>query len=895
MARFYKTASATPLDYMYKLNVPLMERVIKANDTFVNQRLATTEQQRVLGTTFAHDIDDEQDAKRIADQYSTKADDIVKAMLVDPANWRKQQEPIRALSRDIQTDYKTGEISKIIQTHGEFKAVNDAIDEQVKEYAKTGKGLDPNEARAYKGYMRDKYREKAAARGRVGTGYDPATGEYTGTAGALFTPMAKIDIRGEISKELEKIKADSKKYKRSAVTGEEFYFDDKTEKWKGVTPERLLAIAAGRLTDPLYQNYMRERQTVGLMQGVFDEQGNYIAPYSYGAVDVSPTEKKNIDNLKGMIAKEKKPAIKAELQTKLDQYEADLKERTKVNWNEKSSLAPMVQSLLGQYSWSETEDLQELRNNAAGSTKYLEYGRNKRFGAGLQNAMDIAKLNIAAREKIHNDNLELNWSREVRLGGTRPEVALPDQSSVSRLATGSFAEKKTTDRKTGLQVDAFSNAGLSSDIMNKKDQIAGINKELKDIQAQEAMLLGNRREADLNVNERNTYNNLKLRKQDLQQQLPTIQSDLDRTRQWYGRTTEPVLANNEKTMVTGDKPLTQREIDIYKKYENDRDAIALSESLAGTAQDSPFASGGAYANKMTKWFADWQKIGTPEHRKKKDELTEYMAVKNKVDKRRDNVMNDMKYQVIDTPSILLSKEDSKAIGSIVFANTQGMKLFTNRGINPGGAELKGKNGTYNVTLDNVGGKNLQQYIVDENVETKFEMVGNTTNIGTGGAMVKVTFKDPNGKLNTSPYYIELTPEVQKIVGQRMMMDKSPDVREIAGSLMDDESNDIRRQLMIPSMQKTLETTGTKDSNTYGISIKNGDRNIPLTITSYRGEDGQEHIIARRTLGGELIALGDPAKGQLRDRDAMPKSGIPGVFNGKEDLIEYLKQQRARMR
>jgi len=123
MARFYKTASATPLDYMYKLNVPLMERVIKANDTFVNQRLATTEQQRVLGTTFAHDIDDEQDAKRIADQYSTKADDIVKAMLVDPANWRKQQEPIRALSRDIQTDYKTDEISKIIQTHGEFKAV----------------------------------------------------------------------------------------------------------------------------------------------------------------------------------------------------------------------------------------------------------------------------------------------------------------------------------------------------------------------------------------------------------------------------------------------------------------------------------------------------------------------------------------------------------------------------------------------------------------------------------------------------------------------------------------------------------------------------------------------------------------------------------------------------
>ncbi len=36
MGRFYRTASANPLDYMYKMNTPLMEKVLQFNDQAID-------------------------------------------------------------------------------------------------------------------------------------------------------------------------------------------------------------------------------------------------------------------------------------------------------------------------------------------------------------------------------------------------------------------------------------------------------------------------------------------------------------------------------------------------------------------------------------------------------------------------------------------------------------------------------------------------------------------------------------------------------------------------------------------------------------------------------------------------------------------------------------------
>src|SRR5687767_2005376 len=236
MARFYKTASANPLDYMYRINVPLMRDVIAANDQYITQNLNQTQQLGTLASSFPYLQADEKRAQEIITQYASQVDDITKAIRSDPANWKKQLDPIRNLSGDLQKNMRVGEISKISGNYSQYKSTSDYIDKEVENYAKTGKGISSDRAKAYKDFFLKGFQS--------GTKYNPETGEYNLIK--TYQPMSNIDIRKTLSEELDKLKSDKTSYKKDAVTGQEWYFNRKTETWEGITPEKILGIATDR-------------------------------------------------------------------------------------------------------------------------------------------------------------------------------------------------------------------------------------------------------------------------------------------------------------------------------------------------------------------------------------------------------------------------------------------------------------------------------------------------------------------------------------------------------------------------------------------------------------------------------------------------------------------------
>lgn len=396
MARFYKTASADPLEYMYKLNVPLMADVIKTNDSYITQNLQQTSQLSNLANSFPYLQDDEGRAKEITQQYSKQIDDITDSIKSDPTNWRKQLDPIRTLSRDLQQNYRTGEISKISENYGKYKKTSDYIDEQMKGFTKDGKGISADRARAYKQYFMNQFKEGS---GGKGTNYDPKTGQYNSIN--VFDPMNNVDVRKSLSEELDKMKADGEVRITDQVTGAGEYLNKQTGKWEGITPEKILRIATDRLNNPQLMDYLKQDTIAGIVSGVYDTDptssnyGKFIAPYSYDKVGLTTTEQSMVDNMKKKIESTKNQNTKDHLQEQLDSYTKQLSQRTQLNWNNGSYLAPILRGITDEFSYSKTEQGNDISANPIWSDRFNQSQAN-----------DRNNKNIASREKLQQQTFD---------------------------------------------------------------------------------------------------------------------------------------------------------------------------------------------------------------------------------------------------------------------------------------------------------------------------------------------------------------------------------------------------------------------------------------------------------------------------------------------------------
>lgn len=863
MGRYYRTSSANPLDYMYKANAPLMERVVAANDQFIDQNLAGLSQLGELAN-YNHLLGDDEDAQKIIAGYRGQVDELAKAIQQDPANWRKQADPIRKLTRDLQTNYESGPIAKQMYNYNQRKTAFDTIDKQVQ----AGK-LDPNTALVYKNHWDEQFQKEGGK-----TAFDPATGTYRTYKGG--TAMDNMDVKKILSDGLDKIKADKSFEYSEDESGQGWYFNKITNKREQITPEKVLEIASSNITPQMMQ-YLKERSDVGLIKGVYDDKGNFIAPYSYSEAELTPEQQGALVTHQRKIDAIKNPELKAQMQQQLNKEVEAIKSQRRLEFNEESYLAPILSGLAQTYSYSNTERGNDLSNNAKGAAKFREANANFRDANRLAQQFKIH----TEKEKGINDRFKdrlgfdrYKWDNPHLTAKEKAEQAklkatnttLPLETGVSRLETSSFEDWNTI--VNGKPTPILSNAGLSAEIDNKNKELVLLDKSLSDINTK----LKDKPDED-DYQGWIVYNRNKLEKQKLEQRKQTVDAELQDRRNWYNTSVKATLENHP---VTGVK-LTEDEIKLYNEFSGDRQGEKYQKELENLKKkypdvidDSASTGSGVTVYKES-----------PQVEAARDKWVKYNKTKALIDKGRDKFLANMRNDVIDNDAIQLGDKDSKDVSAIILGNTRGYKLFDSFGKNTAGVELEGKGiSWFNSKGDNYNlsfaDNSLQEYLTRYGGKMHVKKIANSTKIGSGNAVAEVVFDDPAGNIpKGKPYYIELTPEVQKDMATKFKADKNPEVAGIAHAIADDESNSIRKQLQRPNLNQTLGTEGAEPGSfTVLITDKQG-RKIPLNVVKI-------------TDGGK-----SSLQVTMQDKDGNPvpfpsKNGIPGFFNGTEDFIKQFK-------
>lgn len=867
MGRFYKTTSSHPIDYMYRINSPLMEKVIESNDKAIGENLGQLDQLNTAANSFAYLQPDEERANQIMQDYTSKIDSVAAAIRDDPANWRKQLDPIRGVGRELLTNFKTGEISKIAGNYNIYKKVSDEIDKSVEEYNKTGKGIDATRGARYK----QSFLENFIKKNPKGTAYDPSSRSYNLMKAEV--PMANIDIRKRLSEEMDKIKSDENTSVAEDLIAGGAYFNKVTRSWEGVSPQKILSIAMSRLNDPQLLNYMRQDSKVGLMKGVFNEDGSFINPYTHEAVPISPEERAELNNRLIAVSKVKDPNKRQAMRDQLLADESKLLERTALKWNSESSLSPTLQGIMQEYSHTKVKNENDLSNNSLFNEMQNINATNKRDALNRGSREAIAKMQEDGRNSRFNDKLDFDkykWDHPHTPGSktkTGKETVPPVETDVSKLSNNPFANWNTTT-STGESVPVLSNQGLSFDIDNKKKVVEDTKGQIQTLDKTMKGLIGNRSFEDLNPAEQNAYSQMMVKYNQLNKDLPKVMSELDERRKYYNLSTEAALSNNPNA---GETVLTKQEVELYNQWANDREGTKHYQEMLKVkprvTSDPDIIKEDAAQGKTDKYLS------------LKKPYDAYMAVKKKVDEKRNTFLQNVRTNPVVGDAINLNEADSKAVGNIIFSNTQGYRLYDQNG-KPTSGELDG-NGISLFNRDNTKftftGNQLSNYIKDNKVKVHVEQAANGIRLGTGNAVVKVSFEDPNGEIDKRPYYIELTPEMQRTIGSKFLNHKNPEVAKIASNMLDDEGNYIRKQLITPNPNRVnSEGVNNFDPIETTIYLRNGDQQVPIYVTKFISADGVDHLNMQMMKDGKLVPV--PLNPNL------PNSGIPGWFKNDEDFI-----------
>lgn len=861
MGRFYKTDSATPLDYMYSINTPLMESAVLANDQAITNNLGAADQ---LGQLAHYNYlqGDEQDAKAITNNYMKQINNVSEAIRQDPANWRKQLEPIRNIKKTLQEDYTTGTISKQIANYNKRKADFDAIDKQVELYHKSGgtKGVDPQRAALKKLYLDSQFDK---------TEYDPATGKYNIYKGGSI--MDNIDVRKRLSDGFDKLKADGVIRVNEGVDGSQGeYFNKVTNKWEGLTQDKLLNLVTDRLKgDNQLWNYLREDSQIGNIKGVYDDKGQVINPYNNSLIKRSPEEDAKVQLIQSKIDKAKDPIVKKQLQDQLNNFTNQLDSRTKVNWNGDSYLAPILRGIVNQYAYNKSDIENDLSNNSAWNTRFTQANENSRQTKSLAQQYQIHKetqqnLKDRAAERLQFDRDKLDFekykfenplakpgTKSVTPGkATTKTTELPQESGIDKLATNSFENWETTDKNTNAKVPVLSIAGLSSDIDNFKNSLSTVNQQLENVNKK----LENKPNPSDPVAV-NNYRQLQLKQQDLQVKAKSLESDLNDRRTWYKASTSKAIEN-----------LQPEEREIYNKY-TDKGIEQIKKEIEQAKKKYPprmeLSNLGMGVNKNIE-------VQSSEVLNLNKKLQQYISVKQKVDKNRDSFLENLRKDYIDEDAIKLGDKDNRNVADMILSSPQGLQLFDNQGNSTAGIEVDGKGiswfrpGKDNYHLS-FADNSLPEYIKNSGTQIIVKSVAPTTKLGNGNAVLKVQFKDPNGEIpEGKDFYINSSPELQKQIATYFKGHKNSDIASIANNIDDDLANNIRNQLAKPNIQGQDQRFVLKVPDNQG-------NTLPLNVTKI---DNHYNVTFEDKNGNQI---------------PLPSlSGVPGFFNGSAELIKSFK-------
>lgn len=848
MGRFYRTTSDTPIDYMYRSNTPLMERVLMANDRGITNTLDNNAQARALAN-FNYLPQDQDEATKLQKSIDEQADTITRNIQGDYANYKKQLPALRNFRQSLMDNYTNGPISKYQSNYNARKAAFDAIDKQTSIYDKSGgtKGVSQIRALMAKQYADTQF--------SGGTGYNASTKAYNTYKGISL--MDDIDVPKRLSEGLEKMKADGELIVSDDLTKGGQYFNKKTGKTEAVTPERILSIVSDRLqSDTGLMDYLRQDTQIGHTKGVFDSEGRFISPYSYTPVNITPEQSKQISLYKDKIAKLPNNDKKKEIQLQLDNYTQSLSNKKQLHWNENSSLAPAIQGIIRQFSYSKNENKNEFRNNSLYNTQYSagqSYLRQTRQLRQADEHFNETQKNIGDRfkEKMDWDKYKFE-NPQAKVGTTKAGTTAPVETTTSKLGANSFESMLVPDgNNPNKEVPYFSNAGLSSQIDALRKQKGDVDSQLKDI---------NSRLGDKNI-PFEEFNELNLKKENLQRQSTQLKASQDETTEYYQMSTEAVLQKSKNAGT----PLADGDIKIYKEYSNDRDAskhktyIDKLRKIHPDVLDKP-------GNEALGFRATTKPA--PEVQRELDKLDQYISAKKRVDKGRDEFLSNIRKTYLSTDAIVPNEKEGQEVSNMILNNPQGLQIFNDDATKAGGT-LDGKGlawgfpGSDNYNIKFGGSNDLAHYIEKNNVKMNIKQIGGTIDLGNGNAVVKVTFDDKNGQIpKDKPFYISLSHDLQRDIAGKFNKHKNPEVAKIATSLGDDEANNLRNQMATPDRDKTIFITTPMGTQ------------VPIRITK---------------LDGDHIHVG------YEDKNGNPQPFLrvgekvgTGIFNGPEDWIEQYK-------
>ena len=870
MGRFYRTSEPTPVDYMYKDNTPLMENVIKANDAGITSNLNTaSDLSKELN--FNHLDNDAEDVNNLIGDYGTKIDAITADIRKNPSNWRKQVPSINNLKTQLYNDYTNGAISKYIGNYNRRKQVFDEVDKQVQSYNEGKGGVDPYSASVFKQHWDSKFGK---------TGYDSKTGNYNVYQGG--SAMNNMDLHKILGDGLDKLRADKTKEVHEEP-GKDPWFKDKITGEKIVlTPERILQTAMGNISGDV-MNYLRQRQGVGLISNAVDSNGNLISPYNIDKQPYSKEEEDYIAKLKDLVFKAKDPKIKEQYTKSLEDYTSQLDSRSSLNFDDNSYLSPYLRSLVSQHRQFDTDFERTTIDNKKTATIYTQGQENYRLGLNLQDKQK-------GRDQLQDQfNQKLDWDKYKFLhpqpkqfapkGGlvskNVPEPPVDKETGISKFGTNSWESWETTDSKTNQPTPVISNAGLSSDIDNIKSTIDKGNNDLKTINNQ---LLSNNitpaKRAALNI-----------AKQNLEVSLEKSNSELGIRRNLYNNIYSEAI-NNPKKYDGVELSGTQKE--LYKEFENDIDGSKYLKSIEDLKKKYPniLSSKQSEENRIAAQVDPSISLETlnkttaeesPQVKAAREKYANYINTKKIIDDNRTKVSDYLRKDPINSDAIDLNSKDSKDVSDIILNSVTGSKIYDDGGKRTVDTDLAGNS----FELDNnEPSKNLKKYIADNGVVMHVHKIGTSTRLGDGNGVAQVSFEDPTDKLSDKHYYyISLGDKALYDIGNKFSKHANPQVSGLAKSLVDGESNNIRRQMMFPTFNENTHKNGYDEaSGTVIVTGKNSkNEGITLPLTVHKVIDG----------GKDSYHISLPDGTPFPRTDGNPN----GVFNSPEDFIEQYKKQK----
>lgn len=918
MGRFYRTAGARPVDYMYRMNTPLMEKVLMTNEKGISDTLTPLE------TTFEFDHintpEEEERYNKVVSDVNNKTAGFANTIRNDPANWRGVMPGIRKFKQDLSMSYNTGEISKMIGNYNKRKADFDAADKQTELYHTSGgeKGLNPTANALYKAEWDRDFTQ---------TGWNPdKPGGYNIYRGG--SAMDDINIKKRLSEGIDKINPDKDSVITTTPDGRYWILNKITNEKEEVSTERVLQAAMSNLT-PVELNYLKERQRIGEIGGVYDEKADkFNEPFSYDHYGASEDETAGLESLRSKLSKtdkNKNPKEWERLSSQLGEAEAYIRDRTRLNWGNNSVITPILQGLVGTYAYTNTKHAEEATNWSQPGTIYGQQQANSRNAANINAAntrheATLAQQDAHWKEQVahvkrqdtetnrHNVAMENRTTGTGAGTGLKAKTGLKDgvktdgtkvESRVtapSEVTTHSFADWKVTNNRTGEKnIPFWSNEGMSTAITNTKDEVSGLETTLAD--------LNTKLENTANPTVRGVLQNKIL---DATTQLDKSKKNLENYRSYYKEGIDRVKRGDPMSGVD----LTPDQVKTYESFDNDRDATkfqgqistkrnklaALDNQIKNNTHAVRVIESETARKERIKNNADLSRQRDDLNRdisKDENRLKDYKSIHNTMNTGRENIFRKQAEGDVITSDAIQVGTDKKSQDhayNTIFNSSNNAKL---RVFGEDGKEGTDKTFWANGKLYHMsfaGDNNLKDYIRDNNIKVDVMDVGMSTNAGTGNAIAKVMIPGlgqsggETGLERDTPIYISLTPEQQRDFGVKYSNHANREVSNTALSFLDTEANDIRGQLIAPK------------GKTSGID------HLPLHLQNEKGDPVMLNVTRDNEDNTLNITDGanNPFPRWIIGRDGRPKVDVnedgrpknPGNFRSPEDFMYNLRLYKA---